>query len=190
MEEGFGLPPRQHFFALRGLIPGLRGLAIRDSDGQVREDSEKGGLQTVHWQRYEIENYVVTPEVLLAYVADTYEDSPVFGGFKPEAEEVLDTLILERVFQGVEQDLATWKSLPAGAARLLWEARTERVKLSDFAEAFFRHLARRLSHPMLLRKGELHRLVPWVEPALISPEVGAKLDLLQSLFEAAVEEER
>ena len=86
---------------------------------------------------------------------------------------------------GRELDIATWKAAGAEAARLLWEARTERLKLSDFAEEFFRRLAAALGHAMLFRKGDLHRLVRFVEPSSIPPEVGEKLDLLQALFDGA-----
>ena len=68
------------------------------------------------------------------------------------------------------------------AARLLWEARTGSLKLSDFAEEFFRRLATRLSHAMLLRKRDLHRLVDFVEVDAIGEEVSEKLELLADLF--------
>ena len=186
VEGGFGVTPRKHFFALREMIPGLRGLAILDNDGGARSDSDEGGLNVVYWKRYEVENYFVTPEVLRRQVAEHYKDLPLFfGEIRDTSEEVLDALILERVFDGREQDLDTWKAARADAARLLWEARTERVKLSDFAEEFFRRLAERLGHAMLLRKGELHRLVRFVDPASIPAEVGGKLDLLREIFDHA-----
>ena len=149
-------------------------------------DSDEGGLNVVHWKRYEVENYFVTPEVLRKQVAEHYKDLPLFfGEVRDQSEEVLDTLILERVFDGHERDLDTWKSARADAARLLWEARTERLKLSDFAEEFFRRLAERLGHAMLLRKGEFHRLVRFADPASIPAEVGEKLDLLGAIFDHA-----
>ena len=186
VEGGFGVTPRKHFFSLREMIPGLRGLAILDNDGGARSDSDEGGLAVVHWKRYEVENYFVTPEVLRKQVAEHYEDLPLFfGEVRDQSEEVLDALILERVFDGRERDLDTWKSARADAARLLWEARTERLKLSDFAEEFFRRLAERLGHAMLLRKGELHRLVRFADPASLPAEVGEKLDLLGEIFDHA-----
>ncbi|MCY3842076.1 MAG: hypothetical protein OXH69_00900 [Acidobacteria bacterium] len=83
-----------------------------------------------------------------------------------------------------EEPIATWQGLDADAARLVWESSTGAVKLGDFAEEFFRRLADRLGRPMLLRKGELHRLVELVEPASIPAEVTAKLDLLADTFGA------
>ena len=185
VEGGFGLTPDRHFFALRGMVPELEGLAILDSDGKAREDSDEGGLRTVYWTRYELENYYVTPQVLVEYAANHYRDMTLFGGFRKEMGEVLDDLIQERVFEGRAADFATWQGLDPDAARLLWEAATAQVKLSDFAEEFFRRLAERLNHAMLLRKGELHRLVDFVDPAAIPEEVSGKLDLLAALFESA-----
>lgn len=89
------------------------------------------------------------------------------------------------MFGGRARDLEIWRSLDQAAARLLWEARTERVKLSEFAEAFFRRLAARLGHAMLLRKGEFYRLVAFVDPQGLPEEVTEKLDLLAALFAGA-----
>ena len=185
VEGGFGVTPKKHFFALREMVPGLRGLAILDNDGHTRIDGNEGGLQISYWHRYETENYFITPQVLSAYVADHYGDMSLFDAFRSETDEVLDALILERIFGGHTEDFDTWKSAGVDASRLLWEAKTERVKLSDFAEEFFRRLADRLGHVTLLRKGDLHRLVALVNPAAIPAEVRTKLDLLKALFDHA-----
>ncbi len=181
VEGGFDATPKQHFFALQPMVPNLRGLAILDNDGHQRKDSDDGGLQIAYWRRYEVENYFITPDVLRKYVAEQYQDLPLFD----KTDDVLSALIQERVFDGSQSDFTTWRDANEGAKRLLWEARTERLKLSDFAEEFFRRLAQKLGHAMLLRKGELHRLVHFVDPATIPQEVSEKLDLLQKLFEQA-----
>jgi ABC-type multidrug transport system ATPase subunit len=186
VEGGFGVTPKKHFFALRGMVPHLRGLAILDNNGKGRENSDEGGLQITYWSRYEGENYFITPAVLRAYATNAYGCMPLFNKFQPEIDEVLDGLILERVFAGRASDFATWKGLDVAAAHLFWEAKTERIKLSDFAEEFFRRLADRLGHAMLLRKGELHRLIDFVDPKALPEEVSEKLDLLESLFRDAV----
>ncbi len=183
VEGGFGVTPEKHFFGLRGMVPGLRGLAILDNDGRELAGSKAGGLEIVYWRRYEAENYFITPEVLRAFVAEHYGDMDLFNAFRAESNEVMEQLIQERVFGGGVEDFQTWSSAPPDAARLLWEAKTERLKLSDFAEEFFRRLAERLGHAMLLKKGDLHQLVAFSEPAKIPQEVGAKLDLLKVLFD-------
>ena len=186
VESGFGMTPQKHFFALREMVPGLKGIAILDNDGKGREDSDEGGLRIAYWKRYEGENFLVTPDVLRRYARHAYRELPLFGQFGNEINEVFDGLTLERVFDGNAGDFATWQGLASDAARLLWEARTQRVELSDFAQEFFRRLADRLEHPMLLRKGELHRLVEFADPAAISEEVGEKPGLLDGLFKGAV----
>ena len=186
VEGGFGVTPREHFFALREMLPELSGLAILDSDRGRRTDTDRGGLRTRYWRRYEVENYFITPAVLKQYARHAYSDLPLFvEPFASDIDEVLDALILERVFSGRASDFATWQGLDADAARLLWEASTERIKLSDFAETFFRRVAERLGHAMLLRKGDLYRLVDFVDPQSIPAEVSETLDLLEALFDAA-----
>ncbi len=182
VEGGFGIAPKQHFFALREMIGELEGLAILDNDGKGTQDSHEGGLQISYWNRYEVENYFVTPEVLKRFTKREYSDFPLFGEFVDETEEVLDTLTLERVFSGSSKDFATWQGLEPDAAHLLWEALTRELKLSDFAEEFFRRLANQLGHAMLLRKGDLHRLVDLTDLESIPKEVEEKLNLLANLF--------
>ena len=185
VEGGFGVTPQQHFFALRKTAPDLVGLAILDSDGRERQNLDEGGLRIAYWNRYEGENYFVTPQVLRDHVNHAYSDLPLFARFERETDEVLDALILERVFLGRTRDFTTWQGLDADAARLVWESSTRTIKLSDFAEEFFRRLAGRLGHAMLLRKGKLHRLVDFADTASIPEEVSAKLDLLAKIFDAA-----
>ena len=189
VEGGFGVTPKRHFFTLRGMIPDLVGLAILDGDGRQREDEGDGGLRIVHWSRYEAENYFVTPEVLRAYATRHYSDMPLFGQFESEINDVLNELTMERVFSGRRRDFATWREMEADGARLVWESSTKDVKLSDFAEEFFRRLADRLDHAMLLRKGDLHRLIELTPPESIPAEVSEKLDVLAELFAAAKPEE-
>ena len=92
---------------------------------------------------------------------------------------------MEQVFSGNTEVLATLQELEPASARVLWEISTQNVKLGDFAEEFFRRLADRLGHAMLLRKGELHRLIEFVDPSAIPDEVTGKLDLLAALFSGA-----
>lgn len=186
VEGGFGITPKEHFKGLRDLLPELKGLAILDNDGRNRQNSMEGGLTLVYWRRYEAENYFVTPEVLRRYAQDHYADMELFGGFKEEIEVVLDALVLEQVFAGSAADFQAWKQATGEARRLIWEAKTERMKLSAFAEDFFRRLAARVGGPMALKKGELHRLVAYVVPSSIPAEVAEKLHLLAALFAVAL----
>lgn len=189
VEGGFGLTPREHFNGLRNLLPQLRGLAILDNDGRDRKSTQEGALTLSYWKRYEAENYFVTPAVLEAFAQQHYEDLDLFGGCRIEIAEVLDALVLEQVFDGETSAFQAWKLAPPELGRLLWEAKTERRKLSHFAEEFFRRLAHLLGGPMLLKKGELHRLVKFAPISGIATEVSEKLNLLAELFKTAVSAE-
>ena len=186
VEGGYGLKPRDHFFAIRSVIPQLVGLAILDNDGKNPEDSCEGGLSTYHWQRYECENYFVTPDLLREFAMREYSNAPLFQQVVPNT---LDALILERVFQGHAREFKTWKGLNSDGSHLLWESRTKDVKLSDFAEEFFRRLSENLNQAMLLRKADLHQLVEFSDVRLISGEVGEKLDMLQKLLSSQMKDE-
>ncbi len=185
VEGGFGITPRDHFKGLCDLLPQLKGLAILDNDGRDRTGSIKGGLQFTYWRRYEAENYFVTPDVLRRYALEQLAEMPLFDSFQIEIEEVLDTLVLEKVFENIEADFEAWKQSAPEAARIVWEAKTQRLKLSSFAEEFFRQLAGKVGGSMMLKKGELHQLISVVDPKTIAAEFTEKLDLLHALFKAS-----
>lgn len=185
VEGGFGVTPRDHFKGLCNLLPTLKGLAILDNDGRDRQGSTEGNLQLTYWKRYEAENYFVTPDALRRYALGQFAGMELFGGHQTEIDEVLDALLLEQVFDGALADFEAWKQSPPEAVRIVWEAKTQRLKLSTFAEDYFRRLAARVGGSMLLKKGELHRLVATVDAKTIAAEVKEKLDLLHTLFQAA-----
>jgi predicted ATPase len=187
VEGGFGITPRDHFKGLCNLLPQLQGLAVLDNDGRNRQGSVEGNLQLTYWRRYEAENYFVTPDVLRRYVLEHFAELELFGGYQVEIEDVMDGLLLEQVFDGTQADFEAWKQAPTQAARIVWEAKTQRIKLSSLAEEFFRRLSARVGGSMLLKKGELHRLVSVVDPKSIPAEVTEKLDLLHQLFKSAAQ---
>ena len=187
VEGGFGVTPRDHFKGLCNLLPQLKGLAVLDNDGRDRQGSVEGNLQLTYWRRYEAENYFVTPDVLRRYALEHFAELELFGDYQVEIEDVMDALLLEQVFDGTQADFEAWKQAPTQAARIVWEAKTQRIKLSSLAEEFFRRLSARVGGSMLLKKGELHRLVSVVDPKNVAAEVNEKLDLLHQLFKSAAQ---
>lgn len=179
VEGGYGLKPKEHFFAIRSVIPQLTGLAILDNDGKNPVDSVDGGIRTCYWRHYECENYFVTPDVLRDYTVRQYPETPLYHEV---ASETLDELILEQIFRGHARDFKTWKGLESDAAHLLWESTTKYIKLSVFAEEFFRRISKLLDQVMLLRKSDLYQLVKYSNAELISEEVAEKLDILYNLL--------
>ena len=137
VEGGFGMTPQQHFNGLRHLLPSLQGLAILDNDGQNRQDGEQGLLKIRYWRRYEVENYCITPEVLRTYCYRQYPADDLFTQVaRVSVDEALAETIKDLVFDGDQANYDTWRGSPADAARLIWEAQTERRKLSSTAEEF------------------------------------------------------
>ncbi len=185
VEGGFGIAPKDHFNGLRKLLPGLRGLALLDNEGRNPPDFVDASLQVRHWKRYELENYFVTPELLLRYAAHANRELDLFAMPDELTRSVLDEAILERIFGGDESDFRIYSESPAEARRLIWDAKTQTIKLSTFAEEFFRRLGSRTAFEMLLTKGELHHLIPFVAAESIPREVIEKLDLLEELFRQA-----
>jgi ABC-type branched-subunit amino acid transport system ATPase component len=185
VEGGFGVTPRDHFNGLRKLLPGLKGLAILDNDGRGRESRTEGALKVSYWRRYEAENYFITPDLLRRHATSCFEEMELFASFRPQIDAVIDSLVKQFVFQDEEADFRTWKDSPGDAARVIWEAKTERLKLSQFAEEFYRRLAEETGGQMLLRKGELHRLIHLMDVTSIPTEVRSKLDELHGLFQKA-----
>ncbi|MFH0821269.1 MAG: AAA family ATPase [Pseudomonadota bacterium] len=187
VEGGFGITPKDHFNGLRKILPGLKGLALLDNDGRNRRDfaAEDGSLRICYWKRYEVENYFITPNLLRAFCALRRDQSGLFGPDRQTVEEVINETIETQVFGGNERDIETWRGSPPDAARLIWESKTQYVKISALAEEFFRRLSRKTGMPMLLTKGEFHRLVDLVDPSSVPEEVKEKLDLLTDLFDHA-----
>lgn len=180
VEGGFGLSAEKHFLALKSIIPELRGLEIRDNDGKQRTDDERNGLQQLVWKRYEPENYFITPELLLEYVA---RQSPGDDLFVSQRVAILDDLILEDIFDGEKADYENFRKADFSTRKTLWRAQTLGRKLSAFAEEFFKRLALATGSRVLIRKGGFHELIEICDPAELNGEVGQKLDALKSLLD-------
>jgi len=185
VEGGFGLNPKEHFNTLRKLIKGLKGLAILDNDGKGKQDWYDGDLRITYWKRYEIENYFITPDILLKYVESRRDDMGLFAPDNQKARDVIRKLILTDVFTNNEKDMLTWEQATPDAARLIWESKTERIKMSLFAEKFFKQFAEETGQQVLMKKGDFYTLVNFLDVNTIPDEVSEKLNLLKEIFENA-----
>jgi hypothetical protein len=179
VEGGYGMSVVEHYHALRSMIPDLRGLVIRDSDGKQHREGNQAALEIRVWKRYEPENYFITPELLLAWADKQMPGEDLFAQTR---QRLLDGLILERVFDGSAEDFANYQKLDASTRKTLWRAQTQNKKLSLFAEEFYRCLAKETGTRMLARKGDLHELVPLCDLTDLNGEVREKLDAMQRLL--------
>lgn len=180
VEGGYGMSAVEHFHALRSMIPELRGLEIRDSDGkQRRENKQSSPLEIQVWKRYEPENYFITPDLLLAWVDKQMQTEDLFAKAR---QKLIDDLVLEQVFEGNVEDFSNYQRLDLSTRKTLWRAQTQNKKLSLFAEEFFRRLSKEAGTRMLARKGDLHELVTLCDPNDLNGEILEKLDALQRLL--------
>jgi energy-coupling factor transporter ATP-binding protein EcfA2 len=178
VEGAFGQKARDHFFALRRILPDLRGLEIIDNDNRGLQASDEGGLTRSPWKRYELENYFVTPQVLLDWAQPVVADL-----FSDQRLATLDQLILAMIFDGNESDYANYQAANPATQATLWRAQTQTKKLSLFAEAYFRHLANETGGPIMLRKRDLYRLIERCDLNSIDLEVVDKLDTIYRLVQ-------
>lgn len=178
VEGAFGQKARDHFFALRRILPDLRGLEIIDNDNRGLQDSEDGGFARLPWRRYELENYVITPQLLIDWA---HPDGPDL--FADQRRDILENLVLEMVFDGNDVDFENYTVANPATQSTIWRAQTQTKKLSLIAEEFFRRVADATGTPILLRKRDFFRLIERLEVGSIDPEVTSKLDAVQKLLQ-------
>ena len=178
VEGAFGQKAKEHFFALRRILPELRGLEIIDNDNRGIQPSDEGGFIRSPWKRYELENYFVTPQVLLDWaqpdVADLFSDQRL---------ATLDQLILAMIFDDSDSDFTNYQAANTATQATLWRAQTQTKKLSLFAENYFRHLANATGCQIMLRKRDLYRLIERCDINSIDREVVEKLDAIYRLVQ-------
>jgi Fe-S cluster assembly ATPase SufC len=166
-----------HFKALKAFVPELKGFAIFDNDNNNRADIVSDSIVTLYWKNYEIENYFISPEVLLQFIEDrckkkeqdlfVHEDIAVF-------KQSLDEVLLSTVFNNSVEVLEQYRKGVGEVRRFM----LRNTKMSEFAENVFRHYAEKMRRPILLAKGEFYQLVLFCPADEIPPEVTEKLDML------------
>jgi hypothetical protein len=165
---------------MKRLVPDFQGLAILDGDQKGQTDENNNGLEILYWQFYEIENYYITPDLILNYVGAVCDrDGGLFtqssiGGLR----SVIDDQLLESVFGGDRLQLAEYNK----ASSRLRKTLLKNLKMSEFAAGVFEEFARRQKQPVLLRKGEYYLMIEDVAPEDIPDEVTLKLDKLVQHF--------
>ncbi len=155
---------RQHFYGLREAKPDLVGLALFDRlDKPLASDP---CLTELMWQRREIENYVCTEPVLIAYARQGQSSDLFSYGEAEYREQVMRECITE-----ITQALATLQK-PGP-----W---SDDIKASDdFLDPLIGKYFDRLGlSKELLRKANYHELARFVSRDSVPPEVADKLDAI------------
>jgi ABC-type taurine transport system ATPase subunit len=161
---------RAHYFGLREACCDLAGIAIFDwLNDNLRPDT---ALKEMMWKRRELENYLCTKKVLLAY-ARGEDAGDLFS--RAEADhriQVMDSCIAE--IEGAQRK--TRKPSP-------W---SPDIKASDdFLDPLFENYFEQLGLPNQMRKANYHVLARFVHKEDIDPEVIEKLDAIVEVAKRA-----
>lgn len=182
-----GLNFRQYFHILHQLVPDLKGIALFDGDAKGKKDqASQDGLEVFYWQRYELENYFITPETLrsflLGYVTDR-EGDLFASGAMPDIQGVIDTALADLLFSGnIEQVKEYWELSSQLKQQLL-----NGKKMSAFAEDVFNRYAEKNQNAIPLTKGNFYKIISTLKPDEVPEEIRKKLDLIADRL--AIDEE-
>lgn len=156
---------KRHFACLRLAYAEIKGLCILDRDqGQPISDDVPPGLTTVSWPRYEIENYLLNPDLLARFVeraTDLFELAAV----QSDREEVARAFS-ENFPPGID-----W----LGDAQVLKDLKASNFLVDTLA---------RTSRP--LQKRDLYMLASLTAPAQIHRDVREILDRIAFMLPAVV----
>lgn len=162
---------REHFQGLREAKSDLVGYALFDR--LDRELHQSSPLTERAWERREIENYLVTPESLNAFVVrDLREDDLIEQAERTHRLRILSECLVEMV----DALRLTNKPDPWGGD----------IKVTDdFLDPLFKLYYERLGTPQQMFKRDYHGLADAIALVDLSPEVITKLDDLVAVAKAA-----
>ena len=161
---------REHFFGLQEAKSDLVGFALFD---RIEKPLATGTpLIESMWQKREMENYLCSEQVLLAYARHDQPDDLFGQAEAARREQVMRECILE-----------VTAALQTLGRPNPWSAD---VKASDdFLTPLFDRYFQKLGLPNLLRKTDYYVLADLVPKEQVDPEIVAKLDELVAVAERA-----
>ena len=156
-----GCHPREargHFFALRAIKDEIRGFLILDGDNRSlpNHEVESDGLMVERWERYEVENYLLHPDVLRRFVA-----SRLGSLFAQKADDYLQEQLPPAVYKNPLSPHDYLKATPASKTLL---------------PEFFR------ASQIDITKQEYYMIAEQMDESEIPPEIKNKLDKMAKIF--------
>ncbi len=169
-------PPKahDHYHALREALPDLKGIALFDKLEPSAPESPP--LESMNWERREIENYLCSRATLESYVQATAEadwPQPQFTSLKVNSR-------LRAMRESIEKVEGAMKTLSKGSP---WN--TDAKVSDDFLTPLFRAYFDKLELPNLMQKKNFHELANHVPIGEIDPEITEKLDAIARVAESA-----
>ena len=167
---------KQHFYTIKKFVQGLKGFGIFDSDTKDRMNEVSDDLAILYWNEYELENYFITPDILITYINSCYNTAgDLFSS--PESETmqtIMNDILLKEYFDNNTKLLNEFNNTSKEMKRTL----LRNYKISSFTEKTFYRLSGELKQPLIMNKGEFYKLIAFVSPDDIPREVTEKLDML------------
>lgn len=161
---------RDHFYGLREAKQDLAGVALFDRLDKALQTGV--ALVELMWERCEIENYVCSQNVLLAFAHHDLPDD-LFG----QAERAPREHAMKEAIDEVTQALHTLGRPDP------W---SPDIKATDeFLDPVFRKFYEKLMLPLEFRKSDYHRLAQLVPADQISDDVRQKLSAIATIAENA-----
>ncbi|MEI7832562.1 MAG: AAA family ATPase [bacterium] len=155
---------RDHFYGLREAKSDLRGIAILDRD--EKDQPQTGVLRELRWRRREIENYLVSERVLLAFARGRDSSSDIFAASDAVVNEAKMHAAIAKISEALEE---LNKDSP-------WSVDTKTT--DDFLDPLFKRYYADIGLPLLTRKSDYHELARYMDVADIDPEIIEKLDAI------------
>ncbi len=153
----------RHFFGLREAKSDLVAFAVFDRLNRALPDYPDVGLHA--WRRREIENYIVTRDVLLAWARSFAADNSDGPLFQTRWVDQMENSIAE-----IEAALTTLR------APSPW---SDDIKVTDdFLDPLFDSFFDKLGLPNIMRKTNYHVLVDFIGAEALDDEIAEVLDLL------------
>jgi len=165
---------QNHFHGLREALPELRGVALFDR--LETEPRDIAPVESLIWNRREIESYVCSRATLEAY-ASAADPADVEGPLFTAAEADRRGRVMNHAIDQIESAL---KALRKGSP---WDAETKASDefLTPLFDVYFEHL----DLPNLMAKKNFHELVEHVPDEEIDPEIREKLDAIVRVADRA-----
>jgi predicted ATPase len=180
-----GLDFRKYAMTLKHLVPDLRVIAVLDSDGSKKRADEvlNDDFKIVRWQKYELENYFITPERLSEFIKQLVggQEGELFAVSEQCAEDIanaIDKALSEYVFDG---DMTKVHEYHEASVTIKNKLLSD-VKASGFAEFVFEEFARLRGSPVLLNKGSYCMMISLLAPDEVPAEVREKLDVIYEML--------
>jgi len=165
---------KKHFFGLKEAVPDIKGIAIFDRLDHDLQDEV--GAHVYMWKMREIENYLCSPETLIAYARASGKDSspgPLFEAASADKRQKIMEATIDEMIKAMD-------TLGKGSP---WDKNT---KVSDeFLIPLFRKFFKKQGLYNVMDKKNFHELARFVPKHKIDPEVIQMLDAIVAVAKSS-----